>query len=307
LPYPRQAPLLAGEFLYDTITANPLAFIGGNVFWVEVNPRRSDQTFGYDQLEQYHFNNLASIKFNVNGDGVNPIMDVTFDAVHILNGDIVSAKPFVVIELDDESQYRLLNDTSDYQVFLKEPESQNLQRVWFKDYTNMQFYPGEYPDNKARIEWDAEFDIDGVYELWVQGRDQSNNAAGDQYYRISFEVINEATISNVLNYPNPFSTATHFVFTITGSEQPDYFKIQVMTITGKVVREITMDDLGQMNIGRNVTQYAWDGKDTYGDQLANGVYLYRMVAKLQGDYIKHRDSGADKWIESGFGKMMLIR
>ena len=307
LPYPRQAPLLAGEFLYDTITANPLAFLGGNVFWVEVNPRRPDQSFGYDQLEQYHFNNLASVKFNVSGDGVNPIMDVTFDGVHILDGDIVSAKPFVVIELDDESQFRLLNDTSDYQVFLKAPDSENLKRIWFKNYINMQFYPGEYPDNKARIEWDAEFAVDGVYELWVQGRDQSNNAAGDQYYRISFEVVNEATISNVLNYPNPFSTATHFVFTITGSEQPDYFKIQVMTITGKVVREITMDDLGQMNIGRNVTQYAWDGKDTYGDQLANGVYLYRMVAKLQGDYIKHRDSGADKWIESGFGKMMLIR
>ena len=299
--------MLAGEFLYDTITANPLAFLGGNVFWVEVNPRRPDQSFGYDQLEQYHFNNLASVKFNVSGDGVNPIMDVTFDGVHILDGDIVSAKPFVVIELDDESQFRLLNDTSDYQVFLKAPDSENLKRIWFKNYINMQFYPGEYPDNKARIEWDAEFAVDGVYELWVQGRDQSNNAAGDQYYRISFEVVNEATISNVLNYPNPFSTATHFVFTITGSEQPDYFKIQVMTITGKVVREITMDDLGQMNIGRNVTQYAWDGKDTYGDQLANGVYLYRMVAKLQGDYIKHRDSGADKWIESGFGKMMLIR
>jgi flagellar hook assembly protein FlgD len=80
-----------------------------------------------------------------------------------------------------------------------------------------------------------------------------------------------------------------------------------MTITGKVVKEITNDELGTINIGRNVTKYAWDGKDTYGDQLANGVYLYRVVAKLNGDYIEQRDSGADKWIESGFGKMMLIR
>jgi hypothetical protein len=153
----------------------------------------------------------------------------------------------------------------------------------------------------------AEFEQDGVYELWVQGLDQSNNAAGDQYYRISFEVINQASVTNVLNYPNPFSTSTQFVFTLTGAEQPEYFKIQIMTITGKVVKEITMDELGSLNIGRNVTRYAWDGKDTYGDQLANGVYLYRVVAKLNGDYIDHRDSGADNWIESGFGKMMLIR
>jgi len=247
------------------------------------------------------------VQFAVNGDDVNPIMDVTFDGIHILDGDIVSAKPMIVIELDDESQFRLLNDTADYQIFLKEPESEVLKRIWFENFTNMQFFPGEAPNNKARIEWDAELQADGVYELWVQGHDKSNNASGDQYFRISFEVINEATVTNVLNYPNPFSTATHFVFTLTGSEQPDYFKIQIMTITGKVVREITMNELGHMNIGRNITQYAWDGKDTYGDQLANGVYLYRMVAKINGDYIKHRDSGADNWIESGFGKMMLIR
>lgn len=307
IPYPRQAPLLSGDILIDTITTNPIDFLGGNIFWVEVNPRRPDQTFGYDQLEQYHFNNLASVQFNVSGEGINPIMDVTFDGVHILDGDIVSARPMIVIELDDESEFRLLNDTSKFQVFLREPESQTLKRVWFENFTNMQFYPGEAPDNKARIEWPAEFPIDGVHELWVQGYDQSNNAAGDQFFRISFEVINEATVTNVLNYPNPFSTATHFVFTLTGAEQPDYFKIQIMTITGKVVKEITNDEIGPMNIGRNVTEYAWDGKDTYGDQLANGVYLYRVVAKLNGDYIKHRDSGADKWIESGFGKMMLIR
>jgi flagellar hook assembly protein FlgD len=80
-----------------------------------------------------------------------------------------------------------------------------------------------------------------------------------------------------------------------------------MTITGKVVREITGPELGPLHVGRNITTYAWDGKDTYGDRLANGVYLYRVVARLNGDYIKHRDSGADPWIESGFGKMMLIR
>ncbi len=307
LPYPRQAPLLAGDILLDTITTNPLDFIGGNIFWVEVNPQRFDQQYGYDQLEQYHFNNLANVQFAVTGDDVNPIMDVTFDGVHILDGDIVSAKPFIVVELDDESQFRLLNDTSDFQVFIKQPESETLKRIWFGNFTNMQFYPGEAPDNKARIEWKAEFEQDGIYELWVQGQDKSSNVSGDQFYRISFEVINAASVTNVLNYPNPFSTSTQFVFTLTGSEQPEYFKIQIMTITGKVVKEITNDELGTLNIGRNVTKYAWNGKDTYGDQLANGVYLYRVVAKIDGDYIDHRDSGADKWIESGFGKMMLIR
>ena len=52
-------------------------------------------------------------------------------------------------------------------------------------------------------------------------------------YNIQFEIINKQTITEVLNYPNPFSTSTKFVFTLTGSEIPDIFTIQIMTITGK--------------------------------------------------------------------------
>jgi flagellar hook assembly protein FlgD len=110
-----------------------------------------------------------------------------------------------------------------------------------------------------------------------------------------------------MNYPNPFSTSTRFVFTITGSELPTYFKIQIMTITGKVVREILGDELGPLHIGRNVTDYAWDGKDEFGDQLANGVYFYRVVTKLNGESIEHRATQADQYFHKGLGKMYLMR
>jgi hypothetical protein len=193
------------------------------------------------------------------------------------------------------------------QVFLKVPGSEALTVIPIAGNPQMQFIPGALPDNKARVEWAPELAVDGTYELWVQAHDKSNNASGDTYYRTSFEVVNRPTITNVLNYPNPFSTRTQFVFTMTGSEQPSYFKIQIMTISGKVVKEITSDEIGPMNIGRNVTDYYWDGKDRFGDQLGNGVYLYRVVAKLNGQNIELRESGADKWIQSGFGKMMLIR
>lgn len=308
LPYARQAPLLVGAELRDTIVVDASDFDGSCRLWVEANPvPLNSGSFQYDQLEQYHFNNIGSVGFVAQGDNVNPILDVTFDGIHILDGDIVSSKPMIVMELKDESQFKLLNDTSAYQVFLRRPNNLNLERIWFNNYQEMQFFPGTLPDNKARIEWKANFPDDGIHELWVQGKDRGNNASGDRFMRISFEVINESTITSVLNWPNPFSTRTHFVFTLTGSEMPSYFKIQVMTITGKVVRELTGPELGPMNIGRNITQYAWDGKDTYGDLLANGVYLYRVVAKLNGENIKHRESGADPWITSGFGKMMLIR
>ena len=308
IAYPRQDSLKAGEELIDTVYFTPSAATQGlNTFWVEVNPVPTGQTSGYDQLEQYHFNNLGYLRFSAQGDNVNPIMDVTFDGVHILDGDIVSAKPLIAIEVDDESEFRLLTDTSDIQVYLSRPNSSQLERIWFKNGQTMQFYPGEAPDNKARIEFPADFPIDGVYELIVQSYDRSHNASGEQFYRISFEVINRSTITEIMNWPNPFSTNTKFVFTLTGSQVPTFFKIQIMTISGRVVKEIFMDDLGPINIGRNITQYGWDGKDTYGDQLANGIYLYRVITSIDGQSIEHRESGADQWIEHDLGKMMLIR
>lgn len=306
--YPRQKPLLVDDRLIDTITVPTGALVGANKLWVEANPYNAQGI--PDQLEQYHFNNIGYVQFAVNGDRINPILDVTFDGIHILDGDIVSARPLIVMTINDENQYLLLNeqsDTANINVYIKKPSSQNYEQVKFNGFTTMQFFPASLPENKCRIEYPAVFEEDGIYTLRVQGKDKSNNVSGSFEYTITFEVINRSTITQVLNYPNPFSTSTRFVFVLTGSVIPDYFKIRIMTITGKVVREITTNELGPINIGRNITQYAWDGKDEFGDQLANGVYLYTVYAYINGQDIEHRNSGADKFFKKNYGKMFLMR
>ena len=106
---------------------------------------------------------------------------------------------------------------------------------------------------------------------------------------------------------NPFSTSTRFVFTLTGTEIPARLKIQIMTVTGKIVREITQDELGPIRIGNNISDYAWDGRDEYGDQLGNGVYIYRVVLDRDLDSFKHRETSADKAFKKGYGKLYLLR
>lgn len=272
---------------------------GLNGLWVEANPFNSEH-----QLEQYHFNNLGTIPFTITVDKINPLMDVTFDGVHIMNGDIVSAKPSILIKLKDENTFLALNDTADFDVFLKNSSQTNYQRIYFN--SQMTFEKAILPGNSCKINYTPVL-ADGMYDLKVQAKDRSGNASGKVEYKISFEVINKPTVTSVLNYPNPFSTSTRFVFTLTGSEVPDYFKIQILTITGKIVRDINKYELGPLHIGRNITEYAWNGKDEFGDQLANGLYIYRVITQLDGKSLEHRDSGADAFFTQGFGKMYLIR
>ena len=80
-----------------------------------------------------------------------------------------------------------------------------------------------------------------------------------------------------------------------------------MTVTGKVVKEIFSNELGPIHIGKNITTYSWNGTDEFGDQLANGIYLYKVDVRLNGEKIEKRETSADKYFHKGFGKMYLMR
>lgn len=306
LPQPRREPLLAGQVLIDTIRFSTTGFGGRNILFIEANPYVSPGKT--DQPEQQHFNNVLQYSFTVEEDRTNPLLDVTFDGLHILNRDVVSARPEIQIRLDDDNEFLLLNeptDTAFFRVFLQEPSSP-VRPVYFSD-PSVLFIPADDSRNRSRIEYRPLFSKDGIHTLLVQARDKSGNASGRTDYKIEFEVINRPGISEVLNYPNPFSTSTRFVFTLTGSEVPDQMKIQIMTIGGRIVREITQSELGPLRIGRNITDFQWDGRDEFGDLLANGVYLYRVTAKLRGQELETKNLSSGSFSNKGFGKMYLFR
>ena len=238
-------------------------------------------------------------------------MDVTFDGVHILNDDIVSARPHIIVKLKDESKSRALNDTSLLSVQIQYPDGS--LRTYHFDNDTMKFTPANLAsgENTATIDLSPSFTgDDDDYQLIVSGKDASGNPAGNLNYRVGFRVISKPMISNLLNYPNPFTTSTAFVFTITGSEIPQNMRIQILTITGKIIREITENELGPLHIGRNITDFKWDGSDMYGQKVANGVYLYRVLTNLNGKSMdKFTDQGdnTDKYFTKGYGKMYFMR
>ncbi len=307
IPMKKLKALNAGDTAVIMTNIATTTLSGLNNLYLDVNPSN-------DQPEQTHFNNFMYHNFAVNADNYKPTLDVTFDGVHILNEDIVAAKPHVLIKLKDESNYLLLDDTSLVTVQLRYPDG-TLKPFYFNTDTLIFTPPTSGNDNVASVDFTPYLTDDGTYELIVHGKDKSNNSAGNVDYMVSFEVYNKPMITNMFNYPNPFTTSTAFVFTITGSEVPQNIRIEILTITGKIVREITKEQLGTLHIGRNITDYKWDGKDDYGQQLANGVYLYRVLTNLNGKALDkfptYGQDGSvvntDKYFNKGYGKMYLMR
>ena len=307
IPYPKAKPLISGDTIKIVYTIDTKNYPGLNTINVDVNP-------GNDQPEQFHFNNFLFKNFYAKVDQTNPLLDVTFDNVHILNEDIVSAKPNIMIKLKDESKFLLLNDTTVLKVQLRYPDG-SLHPYYFNSDT-LRFTPASGSgDNTASVEFNPIFTTQinpqgDEYTLIVTGSDKSGNSSGTIQYQVTFKIITKAMISNMLNYPNPFTTSTAFVFTITGSEVPQNIKIQILTITGKVVKEITRDELGPLHVGRNITEYKWNGTDMYNQRLAIGVYLYHVVTNLNGkslDKYQSKNDNTDQYFIKSYGKMFLMK
>ncbi len=304
---PKLKALNPGDTATINTTIDSKNYNGLNNLYLDVNPNNA-------QPEQFHFNNFLYKNFLVSTDNYKPTLDVTFDGVHILNNDIVSATPRVLIKMKDESKYLLLDDTSLFSVQLVYPDGS--QRRFYFNTDTLVFTPATgSADNIASVDFTPYLLTDGTYRLLVHGQDKTGNPAGFVDYTVSFNVYNKPMITNLFNYPNPFTTSTAFAFTVTGSVLPQNIRIQILTITGKIVREITSAELGPLHIGRNITDFKWDGTDQYGQKLGNGVYLYRVLTNLNGkalDKFPTYDSNGnqvdtDKYFNKGYGKMYLMR
>ena len=269
------------------------------------------------QPEMSLINNSALRYFYVVEDKINPLLDVTFDGRHIGNGEIVSGSPIISISSKDENKLNWQTDTNGIRIWLKRPNNVNFEVVDF-DSSGVKFYPATSAYNLARAEYNPKNLPDGIYTLKVQSNDANGTDAGVTEYLINFTVINQASATNFYPYPNPFTTSMRFVFTLTGNEVPDYINVRIMTIQGKVVKELNKEDLGDIHIGNNITDVVWDGTDEFGDRLSNGVYLYvvtirsngQEVTQIESDNVSNdlnADKGNNNLFKHSTGKIVLLR
>jgi hypothetical protein len=143
---------------------------------------------------------------------------------------------------------------------------------------------GAYPDSLFEIRPGPEKAVvtfkptlqgrQAAYKLMLQVRDSTGNevALGNPIY---FVVDPVWGIKKVFNYPNPFASETYFTFILT--DYADEIKIKFYTIAGRLIHEIDVPP--QMN---SYYRVFWDGRDHDGDNIANGIYFYKIIAKSNG-------------------------
>ena len=132
-----------------------------------------------DQLEQFFSNNVIRLEsfFNVVRDDVNPNVDVTFDGVFILDGDLVSPNPVISIELRDNNPFLFKTDGGDAVIKLGRNCDEGCQMETIDiNSDQIEITPASEGTN-FRIDYRPDFgaEPDDTYRLEVEVPDASGN------------------------------------------------------------------------------------------------------------------------------------
>lgn len=121
----------------------------------------------------------------------------------------------------------------------------------------------------------------GWHQMTLKAWDIFNNSSTAS---IRFNVIDSSRfiISKVYNYPNPFSESTTFVFEHNQPNKKMNAELQIFSITGKLVYSGNIDVQSE---GYTSGPIFWDAKNTLGQKIEKGIYLFRFKVRYNNQTI----------------------
>ncbi len=292
----KTSPLKAKDTLFfDYSFANKS--LVGNVI-IEFNFNQSQL------LEQYLGNNNYTQMIAIAKDEVAPLTYLNLNGVVPIKDALSTNNPIIQIFIYDDNKNFPKNDTLGIEMYLSGPcEDFNnclLKRVYFSQKGLV------WSRNKDFLEIDLPFYAleQGKYEFKVFGADAYGNI-NEKATSITFEVQETTSLSAFLPYPSPFSSQMRFAYQMKGSKQPQKMNVQIVNTNGNLVCELTEKELGPLTPGSNLTSWSWDGTDRFGNQLPNGIYLYRCT--ILDNEIVEMKTEADRLFKDGWGSIMIAR
>ncbi len=209
---------------------------------------------------------------------------------------------FVIGGLTDEDPILLVKLTDDYGINIVGTSiGHDLKGVLDDDTGNSfimnDFYEGAIDNFKQGEVRYPLFDIEpGLHTVKVTAWDIANNSS-EGYTEFIVAEDADLALAHVLNYPNPFTTNTNFQFehNFAGSELN--VEISIYSMGGKLVKRIEKQGIAE---GYRMTDISWNGKDQFGDQLAKGVYIYKVKVDAIG-------AGNSLSAESEFERLVILK
>ena len=185
-----------------------------------------------------------------------PLLRINVEGQSFASGDYISSNPIISTSIEDENGVDI--STPAVEVILNgNPVAESEYSLAYSPQTSnlslLTFAPTLAP---------------GDYTFKVKAQDCLSNTAVDS---IQFGVYSGFEIPFVANHPNPFETETVFAFVVASDAPAEQVRLKIYTVRGRLIREFLRRD-----VGPGYVEIVWDGCDSEGEPVANGVYYYKM-------------------------------
>lgn len=260
------ATVVNGNFEFGFVVPRDITIAVGNgkmSFYAKRKNILLDKT-GYDTTIK-----IGGVNLNAPADNTPPTVKLYMNDKTFISGGITNESPIFLAFLEDENGINTASGIGHDIIAILDGDETNPIKL--NDYYETVL--DNYKEGKLKYPF-RNLSL-GLHTITFKAWDVYNNPISAE---IQFVVVGDdsVTLTNVLNYPNPFVNYTQFWFTHNKPFEPLEVQIQIMTITGKVVRTknqvITTDGF----LSREIT---WDGKDDFGDKIGKGVYIYKLTVK----------------------------
>tara|TARA_B100000508_G_scaffold141079_1_gene146036 strand:+ start:413 stop:4231 length:3819 start_codon:yes stop_codon:yes gene_type:complete len=203
-------------------------------------------------------------------DSEGPQIDLYLNDDSFVNGGITDETPILIAQLFDESGINTVGNGIGHDITLVIDENTS-EAIVLNEFYNSDldtYQSGELSYQIGQLE-------PGLHTMTFKAWDVNNNSS-EKTIEFTVQESSELALDHVLNYPNPFTTSTEFYFEHNQVCAALETQIEIFTVTGRLVKTInqTVETRGYRTEG-----IAWDGRDEFGDQLAKGVYVYRVTVR----------------------------
>jgi len=212
---------------------------------------------------------IGGVNENAAQDNNPPTLQLYMNDETFISGGITNNSPLFLAYLEDENGMNTASGIGHDMVAIL--DGNENEPIILNDY-----YETE-PNNfrKGIIKFPFSNLEKGIHTLNLKAWDAYNNLVTGE---IQFVVTGNETleIDRVLNYPNPFVDYTEFWFQHNRPTEPLQVQVQILTVTGKIVKTINQLITTDGFLSRDLI---WDGKDDFGDKIGKGVYIYKLKVK----------------------------
>jgi hypothetical protein len=265
--YRGNASVVNGKFEFSFIVPQDIQIPVGNArvsFYAKSNnPTLQNQTGYNSQIK------VGGVNFAAPSDTTPPKLKLYMNDTNFVSGGITNKSPIFLAFLEDENGINTASGIGHDIVAILDNNENN-------PFILNDYYETENDNyKKGKVTYPYRDLAPGLHTILFKAWDVYNNLITAE---IQFIVIGDGDLEleHVLNYPNPFVSYTEFWFNHNRPFEPLDVQVQILTITGKLVKTINQTIV---NEGFNSKDIKWDGKDDFGDRIGKGVYVYKLTVK----------------------------